>query len=111
MAEQGWIMSEVMQEHLFGGFVDPVVLASRQGYHIHDGEVVLVRLQRGGAPVQEGPPLVLLLGVHSVCTRCCPSVCAALISPVPVQNLKSDAWLVGVVPRQLRSYIGLLRTW
>jgi hypothetical protein len=44
MAEQGWIMSEVMQEHLFGGFVDPVVLASRQGYHIHDGGVVLVRL-------------------------------------------------------------------
>jgi hypothetical protein len=73
------------------GFAGPTIITSHQGCHGHDGGAVLIRLWRGGAPVQEGPPLVLLVGVHPICAWGCPSACATPISLVHVLNLKSDA--------------------
>jgi hypothetical protein len=67
----------------------------------HDGRAVLIVLRGCAAPVQEGPFLVLLVGVLSVCAWCCLSVYTAPISPVPVLTLKGDAWVTRVITWQL----------
>jgi hypothetical protein len=51
--------------------------------------------------VQEGPSLVCLAGVLSVCAWHHPLVYTAPVTPISILNLKGDAWVAGVVPRQL----------
>jgi hypothetical protein len=94
---------------LLGGFVGSVVLVGHFSCHGHDGGAVLVGCRRCGALSQESPPLVLLVGVFSVWR--CPSVLPTPIFLVPVLTLKGGDGVIGVIPRQLRSSIGLPCAW
>jgi hypothetical protein len=82
------------------GFVDPATLADHQGCCVRDGEAVLVGHRGCGALVQEGPSLVFLVGVFSVCVWCWSSVYAASASPIFALNLKSGVVVIGVTPRR-----------
>jgi hypothetical protein len=81
------------------GFVGPAALAGRWGCCVRDGGAILVGHQQCRALIQEGPPLVFLAGVLSVCVLGRSSVYAAPASPVFALNLKSGAVVTGVMPR------------
>jgi hypothetical protein len=71
------------------------VLTGRWSCHDHDGGAVLVGCWGYGAPAQESPPLVLLVGVLLVWR--CLLVHAAPIFPVTVLTLKGGVGVTGVV--------------
>jgi hypothetical protein len=72
---QGMSVIPVLTEmtHLFGALQDPSSLtATGVAMDVMVGPSLLgSEGGGGGAPIQEGPPLVFLAGVLSVCTWCC----------------------------------------
>jgi hypothetical protein len=88
------------------GFVGPAALAGRLGYHFCHGRVILIGHQGCGALVQEGPPLVFLVSVLSVCAWCWSSIFATPASPIFALSFKNwchgdESWylLVSVARR------------
>jgi hypothetical protein len=92
-----------------GGFVGLAVLTSHQSCHDHVGRAVLFGYLKRKDLVQEGPPLVFLAGVLSVCVWHWSSVYAAPASPVSILTLKGGAMVIGVTPRWSRLIVSLQR--
>jgi hypothetical protein len=89
------------------GFMGPTVFARHLGCHDHDGRVVLIGQRGHGALIQEGPPLIFLLGVLPIWH--CSLVYVASASPVSVLTLKGGVGVTGVAPLRSWSFIGLRR--
>jgi hypothetical protein len=88
------------------GFAGPAILATCQSCRSHDGEAVLIWHRWCRALIEEGPPLVFLIGVLPVCGWHCPLIYVTLASPVPILTLKGGAGVIGVVPNWFRSFVG-----
>jgi hypothetical protein len=91
------------------GFVGSTVLVGHRSCHNNVGGVVHIEHWEHGSLVQQGSPLVFLVGVLLVCTWHRSLVDVAPASPTTGLTLDGGVGVIGVTPHWSRSFIVLWR--
>jgi hypothetical protein len=89
-------------------FVGPIEFGSHHGNHGRDSSVVLVESRGDKSPAQEGLFWSSPVGVLLVCVWTQLSLTRFLFLLYSFLNSKCDFWMIGVIPRLLRLFIGRL---